>query len=268
MTNRQKSSNSNKAFAVGFIVTASIIIAASAYIFNGNLNNKTVPSQKEASLNNINSPVSSPKETSSQTDWKDMVDKLESQGYTRQDIDSSQQYVEKVMLNLNEIAATSEGLNLQPAANIPDGENTDSARYTELQSKIDIYKATYLMVKLKKEFKSIESVFDEYLISIQLDMDLNDYLSDRDKYEKSKNEKMSGKDITGFITVEQIERKMLENIQKQNERNRLDSINPNTNSSTGGNSLPGLSHPGVKGPEVEVPRPPDPAEELRKKIGQ
>lgn len=268
MTKRQKNSSSNKAFAIGFIVTVLLITAAGVYILNGNLNNKNALSQKASSSNNSTSPVSTANGSSAQTDWKDMVDKLESQGYPRKDIDSSQQYVEKVILNLNEIAASAEDPNPQPAVNISGSEDTDSARFTELQSKIDNNKAIYLMVKLKKEFKSVESVFDEYLMSLQLDMDLNDYLSDKSKYEKNKNEKMSGKDVTGFITVEQIERKMLENIQKQNERNRSDNLNPNTNNSAGGNSLPGLSQPNVNGPVVDVPRPPDPAEELRNKIGQ
>ncbi len=264
--NFQKSSKTHNYIAmivtvsvvVVILAVVSIIIAVSKDTSTGTLNQKsTAPA--------INSSTD---KASSLAESKALLAKLESEGYTKEEIKVCEQYVDGILFRMNEITVFSSNSSSLPAAN-PDGNSTDdTSKYTELQLKIDRDRAAYLMIKLKKDFKSIESVFDEYLVSLQLGIDLTEYLSDKEAYEKARSDRMAGKDNTEFITTDKIENKMLENLQKQNENNRTGNLNPGSGSVTGNNSLPGLSQQGTNLPNVDIPRPVDPAEELRKKIGQ
>ncbi len=222
---------------------------------------KIVPSNGSAA------PGAAKDKPSPQAGWKDMVEKLESEGYPKEDIDSCERYVERVNFELNEIGTFSENQGSQAQTGSPDGSG-DTGKYEELRSKLDKDKAVYLMVKLKKDFKSIENVFDEYLTALQLDIDLNEYITDINSYNKIKAEKAAEKEVAEFINAERIEAKMLDNLQKQNERNRMDNLNPNVdiNNPGGSNSLPGLPQPDVNTPKADIPLPADPADELRKKI--
>lgn len=243
---------------VVILAVVSIIIAVSKDNTTGTINRNST-----ASLNN-----SSIDKATAQKDSKNLLTSLTSEGYSKEDIKACEQYVDSIIFRMNEIGVFSANLGGLSAADASDGSTDDTVKYTELQQKIDRDRAAYLMVKLKKDFKSIESVFDEYLVSLQLGMDLTGYLSDKAAYEKARFDKMAGKENIEFITVDKIEKKMLENLQKQNEANRADNLTPGPAGSPSNNSLPGMSQQGSNLPKVDVPRPVDPAEEIRKKIGQ
>ncbi len=253
------------AMAVTLSVVLLIILLVSLFLPEAKENTTDTLAQKNTAAINDSNIID---KASNLQESKALLDKLEPEGYAKEDIESSGQYVDGVLFKLSEIAMFSASSGGQSVLNPADDLSDDTAKYTELQSKIDRDRAVYLMVKLKKDFKSVEGVFDEYLLSLQLGIDLNGYLNDKAAYEKARSEKMSGREDSEFITAEQIDRKMLENLQKQNERNRTENLNSGSGNPSGNNSLPGLSQPNPNLPNVDIPRPVDPAEELRKKIGQ
>jgi len=198
--------------------------------------------------------------------WNQQVEKLKAQGIKNQDIEAAKQYVQGIVFELNQIVSFDSGIGNVPKPGIEENSSEDSTRYSQLSEKINIDEATYYMVSLKDLLGGKEKVFDEYLISLQLGRDFSEISKEKSSYEKKKSEKLSGVDPNSIITAEQIEQKMLESLQKQNEKNR--NTIPEQNSDINGinNNLPNSQLNNIPG--VEVPKVIDPAEELRKKIGQ
>ena len=221
------------------------------------------------SIKDNNQPIN--KQNNQQTaqdkiDWKQKVDALPSEGFKKEEIDSSKQYVQGVVSNLNQIVSFSSSGSIIPQPGISeDSSNDDTAKYQDLINKIDFDKAVYHMVEIKSILGSKEKVFDEYLLTLQLDLDISELSNDKASYEKKKNEKLTSIDQNSLITADGITQKMLESIQKQNEKNRNSISNPNQNNS---NSLPGLNNPSNNLPGIQVPNVPDPEAEIRKKLGQ
>jgi len=216
-------------------------------------------------INQESSQESSNQDNHNNIDWKQEVDALLNEGYKKEEIGSSKQYVQGVISNLNQIVSFSSSNNIIPQPGIEEDSSEDVSRYQDLITKIDIDKAVYHMIKANNLLGSKENVFDEYLITLQLDLDINELITDRTTYEKKKNEKLTGVDQSSLITADDITQKMLESIQKQNERNRSALTNQNRNND---NSLPGINNSLNNLPGIQAPSAPDPEAEIRKKLGQ
>ena len=152
---------------------------------------------------------------------EDFIQHLKKEGFTEQEIIDTKILEERVMLQLLEITSTSgipedEVEILKTDTEIKFSDKEDLTSYKDLTEKIDIKKAVYFMLKLKSEFGSYEKVFDEYLYSIQLGIDLHEYISDKESYLKKKDDKKSSLSELKVITLEKIEEKSIEILQKDN----------------------------------------------------
>lgn len=215
--------------------------------------------------NQQNTSESSKQNNQDKVNWKQKVDSLTSEGIKKEEIDSSKQYAQGVISNLNQIISFSSTNDIIPKPGIQEDSSVDdSAKYQELSTKIDMNKAVYHMIKISSILGSKEKVFDEYLMTLQLDLDISELAADKTSYEKKKNEKLMGVDQNTLITADGITQKMMESIQKQNEKNRNSITNPNQETNKG---LPGLNNPSNNLPGIQVPSIPDPEAEIRKKLG-
>ncbi|GAE90551.1 hypothetical protein [Acetivibrio straminisolvens] len=197
------------------------------------------------------------------------VEKLKSEGVDPNKIQSAELFVKRITLQLGEIQTFSSSFNPSSPNIDPYGENSsDTIKYSELSSKISEDKAVYYLVKLEKNFGSMEEIFDEYLLSLQLDIDFDKYLTDKDSYYKLREEKLSKIAESSLITVEDIERKALESLQKFNNSNNNsnfqgpatgnDIYNPSVN------TIPNVVNPQPELPKVDIPRPIDPTEQFNR----
>ena len=172
----------------------------------------------------------------------DFVTNLKSLGYSNDDIINAKMLVERVESQLSEIAQfNEENINTAKAISETDSTEEDLTQFVELSGKYKINDGTAFILKLNKDFSTPESVLDEYLLSLQLGLDLNLYISDKKEYEKQKADKGSLIDGNRIITVAKIEEKALSLIQKRNKLNDnldtsnkqvIDKTNPNSNVST------------------------------------
>jgi hypothetical protein len=160
---------------------------------------------------------------------KNCLNRLKAEGYKEDDITEAKMLIERVIYQLKEINGSQ---NEEDAGVLPDimGEekrNEEISTYHELLEKIDLEVAVCLILKLNKDFGSMEKVFDEYLYCLQIGMDMQKYLADKKAYEKERQEKSAGFDLQKIITIEKIEVKMLELLQKKNEKNNMQAIPEN-----------------------------------------
>lgn len=134
---------------------------------------------------------------------------------TKKEISEIRMIIERVTFLLNEIIMTS-----------INKKEEDFKKYKELLNRFDEKEALIILPQLKKEIGNLELSMDEYLFSLQLDLDIEMYLNNKKKYESLKIEKSLGLDIQKIITVQKLENKVLEILQKEND------IKTNTNQET------------------------------------
>lgn len=208
-----------------------------------------------------NSPVATNSNVESKINY---IEKLKSEGYSTEAIKSSQSYISRVMLHLNEIETFS-SINTEPAA-IGSDNTDDSAKYSELLSKFDESKAVYYLVKLSSDFNSLEDAFNEYLVALQSDLDIDMYFKDKEQYNVSKSKKASGANSDKFISVRDIEERALEGLQNMNNSNKnTNQLLPGINNPNQ-DLAPNVVNPQPDVPTVEIPKPIDPSREIEDKL--
>src|SRR3989339_428984 len=229
-------------------------LKASGKSWNDILNELKQPNNgdKEKQTNDINS--------------QDYMKKLTEEGFQEEEIRTTKMLVERVVFGLKEITSNKE--QITPTSileNSDSNQKDDSSKYHELINKINSEKAIYLSLKGKKDFKNVETALNEYLYSLQIDIDFESYFIDKTEYLKQKQEKSITLNIEEVITIEKIESKMLENIQTQNEKNKTKTdnnlINQNNNNKEKDEDLP-------KVPDINDIKPKDPLADVMKEINE
>ncbi len=180
-------------------------------------------------------------------------------------------FVERIVYQLQYITSNQSVQKIQPLINIEENTDSEIEVYTEIEQKVDINKVTYLILKLKNEFGSMETVFNEYLLALQIDLKLEDYITDKENYQKQKEEKSYEIYSEKIITIEKIEQKMLEMIQKENQENSSKILEEEIEESQQTtiqklkNPLPEVPNPNT---EIERYKPENPADKILKEINE
>jgi len=193
----------------------------------------------------------------------DLVEQLKNEGFSDEEIIEARLLAERVQFQLNEIVNNGR----YSASVMPDSTGDDFSIYEDLAEKIDIAVCLPFLLRLKSEFGTIEKVMDEYLTSLQLDVDFSLYLKDKDEYLREKSLLSAGK---ALITVQRIEEKLLLCLQKENTENKgndqtFDSI-PADNKIL--NDESSFDLPVVPAPEIHSVIPENPADALMNEINK
>ncbi len=201
----------------------------------------------------------------------DYVEKLKNEGFRNEEISEAKMLIERVLFQLNELTSDESNIekdieNLMPTPGVdrPNEGKEDMDSYNELKNSIDEKTAVYLILKLKREFGSMEKVFDEYLLSLQMGLTLESYLIDKDSYTKEKEKKSVEWGSKEIITMEKIESQMLEKLKNRNSINK-DSITGGKENTEGTNQILNQSEIGNNAPEfplqnMQDTKPEDPLE--------
>lgn len=130
--------------------------------------------------------------------------KLRESGFEDRDIQEAKLSAERIAFQLSELTDDSAAPSL-PAAPAPQGLSTQKTdaraeSIAVLAKKFDSAALVYYLLVLSGEFDGPETISDEYLLSLQLELDLQQYIDDPEAYLKSKQEKsailLPGSEIT------------------------------------------------------------------------
>lgn len=149
----------------------------------------------------------------------EFLQRLRQEGFSDDAILEAKMFAERVAFQLNEIISGngSEVPELKMAGALSgNGEDNGLEAYRRLAGEFDCQTCLFLLLKLKEEFGGLQKVMDEYLCALQLGLDLESYLIDRDAYIKQKNEKNAVIKEQDILTMQKIEEKMLSELQKGN----------------------------------------------------
>ncbi|WP_105616648.1 hypothetical protein [Vallitalea okinawensis] len=132
----------------------------------------------------------------------------------------------------------------------------ESESYRNLKGKIINDDALYWMLTLEEHFNSLEDALGEYLVAIQLELDLNSLLQDEEAYEQEKFDKEL-QYMDELITLEKIEEEVLRVLTTMNDQYE-EQENEEVN-------LPEVKVD-VPKPSIENPKPVNPAEAIKTEI--
>lgn len=201
----------------------------------------------------------------------DYIKKLRDEGFTDSQIIQAKALVDRVSSQLKQILEAKSELPAQ-LSNPLDQENTDMQdieAYNELAGKIDLKTAVYLQLKLEKDFGSMEKVLDEYLLSLQIGVDLNQYLSDKETHDKAKSEQLAKFDQNKIITLASIEAKVLELLKNENTSSNQNTVQTEPNKQTDPNNLAKDNQDEMLTsplPDVQSTKPANPQADLMKEV--
>jgi len=204
---------------------------------------------------------------------KDFVEKLKKEGFNNSQITETKMLVDRVIFQLSEITSQDESSIKESTVNGLDDVSgkekslEDISAYADLAKKVQLKDSIYFMLKLKKEFTSYEKVFDEYLFSLQADLKLDICIQDKKAYDKEKKEKSAAIDLSKIITLDKIEQKVLEKLQKRTEKtegNKVDEKNPTQNTLEGSKDKKDDIKPPL--PDVNINQPIKPGTDTMKEI--
>jgi hypothetical protein len=133
--------------------------------------------------------------------------------------------------------------------------------YNDLKQKLDEKQALYWSLKLEKGLGSMDKALDEYLVSVQYDLDLNKLLTDKAEYEKNKLDKeLLYKNE--LITLEKIERLSLELLSNINNSDKQEEIEDNNSVNNNEIEIPSIDTKVT----IDNKKPINPLDELNKEI--
>ena len=200
----------------------------------------------------------------------DYIKKLRDEGFADSKIIEAKSLVNRVTSQLKQILDAQQEVPTQPSIGFDqeDSDKQDLEAYKELAGKIDLKTAVELLLKLETDFGSMEKVFDEYLLSLQIGLDLKDYLTDKKAYEKLKSEQSAKFDLNKMITMASIEAKVLQLLQNETKSNKnapeaalITQTDPSAVVNDGKDEMPASPLP-----DVQNPKPSNPMEELMKEV--
>lgn len=198
------------------------------------------------------------------------VEKLKSEGFTDDEIMEAKSLVERVIFQLGEITQDNRAIQDTAVPGIIVGQadtaKADTKEYEELSAHIDLNKAITALLRIKKQFDSIYDAMDEYLCALQLELNIEDLVTDKNKYEKIKQDKMLAKGVQDLITMSKIEDTLLTKMQDGNKE--MTSIDTAVPSISSGVTPSEIENNPVPLPETELKdiKPKNPTEEIMNEI--
>lgn len=199
---------------------------------------------------------------------EDVMTKLLSQGFTNDEILDAKMIAERVQFQLKELINDTKAAPQVPVLEINSDKKKDdkTSTFQKISEQFDVGAVLYLMLVLKKDFGSPEAVLDEYLFALQIGVNLEDYIQDKDKYLKVKDEKSIGLTRDKVITMSFIESALLEKIQQNNQMAKDEFLTQGKIEGASKDSKEKSLLPDVPLPTVKDVKPSNPTAEIMKEI--
>ncbi len=222
--------------------------------------------------------------------WNDTLEKLKSnqayerfmsdeelekiiydEGFDKNDVKAARETVMQLQFNLLEIC------NYDNEANIDEPNKTsvgyidksndvqENSKYKELSQSLDANLLIYFCLKLKNEFGSFETIIDEYLYCLQIDVDLSLYITDKKAYEESVMTKAVELMREDAITLQKISDYLLSRLNKKEENDSEDLRMKSKDNKLAADKISAQKINDIV-PQIEDPKPQDPTAQIMSEI--
>lgn len=196
------------------------------------------------------------------------TEELLAAGFTTEEIQLASLLAERVQFQLQEIINSNDTeiatavQNVPLAGEINTSEEEDLEVYTVLEAKFNLKTIITLMLKLQASFGSMEQVMEEYLYSLQVDLDLEEYLTDSEAYLDKKKDKGIETANKRILTMSDIETGMIKAIQQKDVYNTANEASVTTINPSDNEILTVDDGPDSPLPEMKEVTPANPGEDI------
>jgi hypothetical protein len=191
------------------------------------------------------------------------VERLVAEGFSEQEITDAKLLAERVVFQLRELVQSADSMINESFKDQP----LDT--FKTVAEQFDLEAAVHFMLALKDEFGGYESVLDEYLSSLQLELSLETYLDDKEQYLHDKEIKRMEHIDEPTISLSEIERALLAKLQSENnsKREELSIVQPSEPQNTEYTDAETLL-PDVPSPSAQDVKPRNPTQSVLEEINQ
>lgn len=197
------------------------------------------------------------------------IQNLKKEGFTDEEILEARILAERVLYQLQEITAAVPGEIEDPKVlpePVSSPDKTEEKKYREISEKFVLEDAVTFLLQLKDVFGSMEKVMNEYLLALQLELNLEEYVTDRKAYLEHKEEKSLGLDMQGMITLEKLEARLLKKIHDENDRDAGNTAQKGQWAKSDPNTVNSKDQPASPLPDIPEVKPLNPGEMLAQEI--
>ncbi|MFE5319170.1 hypothetical protein ACFQ88_10720 [Paenibacillus sp. NPDC056579] len=191
------------------------------------------------------------------------------QGFSNEEIMEARMMADRVQFQLKEMTESSPFQQVEkPSAELSSNKREDDkqAGYKKIVEGFEVKTAVSFMLQLKKEFGSFEAVLDEYLLSLQIGISLEDYINDKEQFLKQKAEKSIGIMHDQLITLNGLEQDVLNKMKSDHALGREDLPIQQSNGQIGQDKEGNRPLPDVPVPHVKDVKPVNPTEQINDEL--
>lgn len=200
---------------------------------------------------------------------EELLKELRQKGFQDDEIMEAKMLTERTMQQVKEVVSSVTSIVEKPEASSElsgSAEEELQSAYVTINEQFNEGEAVTLLLTLQQEFGSMEAVMNEYLLSLQIGLNLKDYITDPKQYQETKEQQTITLKESEIVTLDSLEKRMLEQLQRGNEApNREDeekAADPINLVTDDKESL----IPDINPPTVQDVRPENPGEAVRQEI--
>ncbi|MEK3713733.1 MULTISPECIES: hypothetical protein [unclassified Paenibacillus] len=200
---------------------------------------------------------------------EELLKELRQKGFQDDEIMEAKMLTERTMQQLKEVVSSAESMVEKPEAS-PDpsgsAEEDLQSAYVTINEQFNEGEAVTLLLTLQQEFGSMEAVMNEYLLSLQIGLNLKDYITDPKTYQENKEQQTITLKESEIVTLDALEKRMLEQLQQGNEAPDLKVAEKDYDPSNMVTEDKESLIPDINPPTVQDVRPENPGESVRQEI--
>ncbi|MBT2291029.1 hypothetical protein J7E73_18175 [Paenibacillus albidus] len=197
-----------------------------------------------------------------------LLNELRQEGFQDDEIMEAKMLTERIMQQLKEVNGTTEITVENPTTigGLIQSDEVDlKAAYVKINDQFNEGQSVKLILILQQELGSMEAVMNEYLLSLQIELNLEDYITDKKLYQENKEQKTITLKENEIVTMEILEKAMLEQLQ-QGQKEVSAEVGGGNSETTILEDKKDSPLPDINPPTVQDVMPQNPGETVRQEI--
>ncbi|WP_379140261.1 hypothetical protein [Paenibacillus sp. sgz500992] len=200
---------------------------------------------------------------------EEVLNELRQKGFQDDEIMEAKLLTERIMQQLKEVIDNTVTTVESPtvlAGNTQLAEAELQSAFVKINDQFSEVQSVKLILTLQQDFGSMEAVMNEYLLSLQIELDLQDYITDKKSYQEKKEQKTITLKENEIVTMEILEKAMLDQLQQGKEEVTSEARGGNSETATPSDEKKDSPLPDINPPTVQDVIPQNPGEAIRQEI--
>ncbi|MCE3199832.1 hypothetical protein [Paenibacillus sonchi] len=200
---------------------------------------------------------------------EEVLNELRQKGFQDDEIMEAKLLTERIIQQLKEVIDSTVTTVESPAAlagNTQLAEAELQSAFVKINDLFNEVQSVKLILTLQQDFGSMEAVMNEYLLSLQIELNLEDYITDKKSYQEKKEQRTITLKENEIVTMEILEKAMLDQLQQGKEEGDIEARGGDIEAATPSDEKKDSPLPDIHPPTVQDVIPQNPGKALRQEI--